>query len=201
MHYLLRYMYSPTMVLSQAVAPFVDILLVMFISLGSMPNCWRGPEYSEEKFCGKGIELNRAIHSSWILSLSTWVRIKYAHLGVYLYSPWIERHNITAVCCKFIVMYLFNSFYFIFYLSIYIVSFNLNLILLMYRPVYIVLCNTYMHAMQLHSIVRINNWIELNKNNLFLQTDNDPIELIESNPENLFCIPTTPAEINNINSS
>ena len=33
----------------------------------------------------------------------------------------------------------------------------------MYRRVYIVLCNTYMHAMQLHSIVRINNWIELNK--------------------------------------
>ena len=30
------------------------------------------------------------------------------------------------------------------------------------------------------------------------QTDNDPIELIESNPDNLFCIPTTPAEINNI---
>ena len=30
------------------------------------------------------------------------------------------------------------------------------------------------------------------------QTDNDPIELIESNPENFFCIPTTPAEINNI---
>ena len=30
------------------------------------------------------------------------------------------------------------------------------------------------------------------------QTDNDPIELIESNPDNFFCIPTTPAEINNI---
>ena len=30
------------------------------------------------------------------------------------------------------------------------------------------------------------------------QTDYDPIELIESNPENVFCIPTTPAEINNI---
>ena len=30
------------------------------------------------------------------------------------------------------------------------------------------------------------------------QTDNDPIELIESNPENFFCIPTTPAEINNL---
>ena len=30
------------------------------------------------------------------------------------------------------------------------------------------------------------------------QTDNDQIELIESNPDNLFCIPTTPAEINNI---
>ena len=30
------------------------------------------------------------------------------------------------------------------------------------------------------------------------QTDNDPIELIESNPEHFFCIPTTPAEINNI---
>ena len=28
--------------------------------------------------------------------------------------------------------------------------------------------------------------------------DNDPIELIESNPDNFFCIPTTPAEINNI---
>ena len=25
---------------------------------------------------------------------------------------------------------------------------------------YIVFCNTYMYAMQLHSIVRINNWIE-----------------------------------------
>ena len=58
-----------SMALSQAVAPFLDILLVMFISLGSMPNCWRGPEYSE-KFCGKGIEIKRAIHSSWILSLS-----------------------------------------------------------------------------------------------------------------------------------
>ena len=58
------------MVLSQAVAPFLDILLIMFISLGSMPNCRRGPEYSE-KFCGEGIELNRAIHSSWFLSLST----------------------------------------------------------------------------------------------------------------------------------
>ena len=33
------------MALSQAVAPFLDILLVMFISLGSMPNCWRWPEY------------------------------------------------------------------------------------------------------------------------------------------------------------
>ena len=32
----------------------------------------------------------------------------------------------------------------------------------MYIRVYIVLCNTYMHAMQLHSTVRINNWIELN---------------------------------------
>ncbi len=31
-----------------------------------------------------------------------------------------------------------------------------------------------------------------------LQTDHDPIELIESNPENFVCIPTTPAEINNI---
>ena len=31
-----------------------------------------------------------------------------------------------------------------------------------------------------------------------LQTDHDPIELIESNPEQLFCIPTTPADINNI---
>ena len=30
------------------------------------------------------------------------------------------------------------------------------------------------------------------------QTDNDPIELIESNPDNFFCIPTRPAEINNI---
>ena len=30
------------------------------------------------------------------------------------------------------------------------------------------------------------------------QTDNDPIELIESNPDNFFCSPTTPAEINNI---
>ena len=30
------------------------------------------------------------------------------------------------------------------------------------------------------------------------QTDNDPIELIESNPDNFFCIPTTPEEINNI---
>ena len=30
------------------------------------------------------------------------------------------------------------------------------------------------------------------------QTDNDPIELIESNPDNFFCIPTPPAEINNI---
>ena len=30
------------------------------------------------------------------------------------------------------------------------------------------------------------------------QTDNDPIELIESNPEKLFCIPTTPEEISNI---
>ena len=30
------------------------------------------------------------------------------------------------------------------------------------------------------------------------QTDNDPIELIESNPDNFFCIPTTPAEINNL---
>ena len=30
------------------------------------------------------------------------------------------------------------------------------------------------------------------------QTDNDPIELIESNPDNFFCIPTTQAEINNI---
>ena len=30
------------------------------------------------------------------------------------------------------------------------------------------------------------------------QTDHDPIELIESNPEHFFCIPTTPAEINNI---
>ena len=30
------------------------------------------------------------------------------------------------------------------------------------------------------------------------QTDNDPIELIESNPDNFFCIPTTPTEINNI---
>ena len=30
------------------------------------------------------------------------------------------------------------------------------------------------------------------------QTYNDPIELIESNPDNFFCIPTTPAEINNI---
>ena len=30
------------------------------------------------------------------------------------------------------------------------------------------------------------------------QTDNDPVELIESNPDNFFCIPTTPAEINNI---
>ena len=30
------------------------------------------------------------------------------------------------------------------------------------------------------------------------QTDNDPIELIEPNPDNFFCIPTTPAEINNI---
>ena len=30
------------------------------------------------------------------------------------------------------------------------------------------------------------------------QTDYDPIELIESNPANFFCIPTTPAEINNI---
>ena len=30
------------------------------------------------------------------------------------------------------------------------------------------------------------------------QTDNDQIELIESNPDNFFCIPTTPAEINNI---
>ena len=29
-------------------------------------------------------------------------------------------------------------------------------------------------------------------------TDNDPIELIESNPDNFFCIPTTSAEINNI---
>ena len=57
-------------------------------------------------------------------------------------------------------MYVFNSFYFIFYLSIYIVSFNFNFILLMYRRVYIVLCNTYMHAMQLNSIVRLNN--ELN---------------------------------------
>ena len=31
------------------------------------------------------------------------------------------------------------------------------------------------------------------------QTDNDPIELIEPNPDNFFCVPTTPAEINNIN--
>ena len=30
------------------------------------------------------------------------------------------------------------------------------------------------------------------------QTDNDPIELIESNRDNFFCIPTTPAEINNL---
>ena len=30
------------------------------------------------------------------------------------------------------------------------------------------------------------------------QTDNDPIELIEPNPDNFFCVPTTPAEINNI---
>ena len=30
------------------------------------------------------------------------------------------------------------------------------------------------------------------------QTDNDLIVLIESNPDNFFCIPTTPAEINNI---
>ena len=30
------------------------------------------------------------------------------------------------------------------------------------------------------------------------QTDNDPIELIESNPDNFFCIPTRPAAINNI---
>ena len=30
------------------------------------------------------------------------------------------------------------------------------------------------------------------------QTDHDPMELIASNPENFFCIPTTPAEINNI---
>ena len=30
------------------------------------------------------------------------------------------------------------------------------------------------------------------------QIDNDPIELIESNPEHLFCMPTTPAAINNI---
>ena len=30
------------------------------------------------------------------------------------------------------------------------------------------------------------------------QTDNDPIELIESNPDNFFCVPTTPAVINNI---
>ena len=30
------------------------------------------------------------------------------------------------------------------------------------------------------------------------QTDNDQIELIESNPENFVCIPTTTAEINNI---
>ena len=49
---------------------FLDILLVMFISLGSMSNCWRGPDYSE-KFCAKWIEIKRAIHSSWILSLSS----------------------------------------------------------------------------------------------------------------------------------
>ena len=30
------------------------------------------------------------------------------------------------------------------------------------------------------------------------QTGNDPIELIESNPDNFFCVPATPAEINNI---
>ena len=30
------------------------------------------------------------------------------------------------------------------------------------------------------------------------QTDNDPIELIESNPDNFLCSPTTPTEINNI---
>ena len=30
------------------------------------------------------------------------------------------------------------------------------------------------------------------------QTDNHPIELIESNPDNFLCSPTTPAEINNI---
>ena len=30
------------------------------------------------------------------------------------------------------------------------------------------------------------------------QTGNDPTELIESNPDNFFCVPATPAEINNI---
>ena len=29
--------------LLQAVAPYLDISLAMFISLGSMSNCWRGP--------------------------------------------------------------------------------------------------------------------------------------------------------------
>ena len=52
--------------LLQAVAPYLDISLAMFISLGSMSNCWRGPN-CYVIFYGKEIVKKRAILSSWIL--------------------------------------------------------------------------------------------------------------------------------------
>ena len=56
----------------------------------------------------------------------------------------------------------------------------------------------------------ITKWVDANNFNKYFttvgntlaanlpQTGNDPIELIESNPDNFFCVPATPAEINNI---
>ena len=57
------------MVLSQAVAPFFRRIARYVYFAGLDAELLEGE--GRRKFCGKGIELNRAIHSSWILSLST----------------------------------------------------------------------------------------------------------------------------------
>ncbi len=56
-------------------------------------------------------------------------------------------------------------------------------------------------ALTIQTANNVNTYLTTVRNTLAAnlpQTDNDPIELFESNPENFFSSSTTPAEINNI---